>query len=315
MRLVFTDQFANIILLLNGLAILFYIGAKKKNRQRAMKFGNYETLQKVAGKDFLKSSHVMLVTRLGALTLLMIGLSNPVLVQEVSDTDSDYVLAIDSSSSMLESDIRPTRFQASKDISKKFVRRLGNQSSIGIVSFAGTADKVQSPTRTRPEIFDAIDSVEIGSSAGTAIGSAVSVSSSMLDDERNKTVVLITDGRNNAGISINESIKLANEQNVTVHTIGLGERNRSVDRYEIIDGENASQAAFPNLDVEQLSSISNSTGGEFTTASNSSALEDALINLEKSEARTDISTFFIIGAAILLLLEWVLGNTKYSVLP
>lgn len=315
MKLIFTDQYANIILLLNGLAILFYLGARKKNRQRAMKFGNYETLQKVAGKDFLKSSHVMLITRLGALTLLMVGLSNPALVQEVSETNSDYVIAIDSSSSMLQSDIKPTRFQASKDISKKFVRKLGNESEIGVVSFAGDVEKVQKPVRPRSKVYDAIESVKIGSNAGTAIGSAVSVSSSMLDNERNKTVVLITDGRNNAGISVNESIKLAKQQNVTVHTIGLGERNNSVDRYQIINGENVSQAAFPNLNVEQLDSIANNTGGEFTTASNATALEDALINLEKSEAKTDISNYFILGAAVLLLLEWVLGNTRYSILP
>lgn len=315
MKLIFTDQYANIILLLNGLAILFYLGARKKNRQRAMKFGNYETLQKVAGKNFLKSSHVMLLTRLGALTLLMVGLSNPTLVREVSETDSDYVMAIDSSSSMLEGDIRPTRFQASKDISKKFVRKLGNESDVGVVSFAGEVEKVQKPVQSRSEVFEAIDSVEIGSSAGTAIGSAVSVSSSMLDNDRNKTVILITDGRNNAGISVNESIRLAKQQNVTVNTIGLGERNQSVERYEIIDGENATQAAFPNLDVRQLESIANETGGKFTTASNASSLEDALINLEKSEAKTDISSFFILGAAALLLLEWVLGNTRYSVLP
>lgn len=315
MKLVFTDQYANIILLLNGLAILFYLGARKKNRQRAMKFGNYETLQKVAGKNFLKSSHVMLLTRLGALTLLMVGLSSPVLVHQVSETDSDYVLAIDSSSSMLQDDISPTRFQASKDISKRFVRNLGNASSVGVVSFAGDVEQVQQPTRDRPEIYSAIDEVDTGESAGTAIGSAISVSSSMLDDERNRTMILITDGRNNAGTSVNESIDLAQQQNVTVNTIGLGERNRSVSEFEMVDGVNASQAAFPNLDVEQLERISDETGGEFTTASNTSALEDALINLEKSEARTDISSYFIIGAAVLLLLEWVLGNTRYSILP
>jgi len=129
MKILLTDQYANIFLLVNGLALIFYLGAKKKKRQRAMKFGNYETLQKVAGKNFLKSSNIILITRMLALTVLIIGISNPVLVEEKASTDSDYVIALDSSSSMLSDDIEPTRFQAAKRASTGFIDQLGNSRS------------------------------------------------------------------------------------------------------------------------------------------------------------------------------------------
>ena len=316
MKLIFTDQYANILLLLNGLAILFYLGAKQKNRQRAMKFGNYETLQKVAGKNFLKSSNVMLVIRLLAFTLLIVGISNPVLVMEVPDSGSDYVLAIDSSSSMLSNDLEPTRFEASKQISTDFVRALGNKSSVGLVSFSGQTVKEQEMSDSRTEILQSIEQVSIGSSAGTAIGDALSMSVAMLASrERGKEIILITDGRNNVGGSVENAVELAQDQNVTINPVGIGERNNSASEFEIVNGQNASRAVYPNLNITRLQSVADSTGGEFNTASNNSALQDALIDLEQSETRNDFSSFFIIGAAALLLLEWLLGNTKYSIIP
>ena len=316
MKLIFTDQYANLFLLLNGLAILFYLGATKKNRQRAMKFGNYETLQKVAGKNFLKSSNIMLIIRLLALTLLIVGISNPVLVRDVPSSNSDYVIAVDSSSSMLSSDLNPTRFDASKRISQEFVRGLGNKSSVGVVSFSGEVTKDQEMTDDRTITLSSIDSISIGSTAGTAIGDALSVSISMLAGrERGKEVILITDGRNNVGGSVSNALNLAKSQNVTINPVGIGEKNTSVSDFEIVDGNNASRAVYPNLNVTQLETLADETGGEFTTAANNTALQDALIDLEESEQRDDFSQFFIVGAAVLLLLEWLLGNTKYSIIP
>ena len=316
MKLVFTDQYANILLLLNGLAILLYIAAKKKNRQRAMRFGNYETLQKVAGNNFLKTSNIIFITRILALTLLIIGISSPVIVSEVTKADSDYVIAIDSSSSMLSGDLEPNRFEASKRISKQFISNFGNDTKVGLVSFSGRTTKEQEMTSDIDRVKQSIDDIQIGSTAGTSIGDALSMSVSMLaGNVRPKTVVLITDGRNNAGSSVEDAVEIGVKQNVTVNTIGIGERNQSLSDFETIDGENASRAVYPNLNTTELSTISNKTGGKFVTASNETELRNALIDLEKSESENDISRIFILLAAVVLLLEWLLGSTKYNVIP
>lgn len=316
MKLIFTDQYANILLLVNGLAILFYLGARRKNKQRAMKFGNYETLQKVVGKNFLKSSNIILLTRLLALTFLIVGISNPVLVREVPSSDSDFVIAIDSSSSMLSGDIPPNRFQASKSISEEFVRNLGNKSEVGVVSFSGNTIKEQEMSESRSEIVSSIQNVQIGTEAGTAIGDALSMSISMLAGrERGKEVILITDGLNNVGGTVENSLGMAVNQNVTVNPIGIGEPNVTQSEFEIVNGENASRAAYPNLNTTQLSRIANVTGGEFSTAANRTGLENALIDLEDRKKRHDFSSYMILLAAALLLLEWVLGNTRYSIIP
>lgn len=315
-ELVLTNEYANLLILLNGLAVLFYIGAKRKNRQRAMRFGNYETLQKVAGNKFLKSGNIILITRLLALTLLIVGISSPVLVEEVPRPDSDYVVALDSSSSMLAGDLNPTRFEASKRISKEFVSSLGNGTRMGFVTFAGSASKQQELTGDLAEVRRSIDSASTGSTAGTAIGDAISVSASMLSNsDSNRTVILITDGRSNVGIEVDEAVELAVEQNVTVHAAGIGSSQGSGDEFGTVNGENATRAEFPNLNDTQLSSVAERTGGSYRRVSNSSALRDAMVDIEQGEDRRDISRWFIIAAAVLLLLEWVLGNTRYSIIP
>ncbi len=316
MQLIFTDQYASLLLVLNALALLFYFGAKKKKRQRAMKFGNYKTLQKVAGKNFLKSSNVILVTRMLALSALILGLSQPVIVQETMASDSDYIIALDSSSSMLESDLEPTRFRASKTISQNFISQLSNQTQVGAVSFAGEVNKESGLTPDKQEASMAIENAEIGSTAGTAIGDALYTSSSMLlETNRSRTVILITDGRNNVGSPVNESVDFAKSHNVEINTVGIGESNRSTDNFGTVDGQNASRAEFPNLNASKLRRISNSTGGKFVAASNSSALENAFLSFEQTDERTPISRYLILIAAALLLIEWILGTTRYSILP
>lgn len=315
MKLVFTDQYAHLFFLLNGIAILFYLAAKKKKRQRAMKFGNYETLQKIAGKNFLKSSNILLVMKIMALTALIIGISQPVLEREIPSTNSDYVIALDSSTSMLASDIEPNRFRSAKTTSKEFVDVLSNETNVGLVSFAGEVSRESSLTN-KPELKTAIDNTETGTTAGTAIGDALYASSSLLlDSNRSRTVILITDGRNNVGSGINESIEYAQTHNVTINTVGIGEANRSTEDFGTIRGENASRAQYPNLDAQSLYRVSNQTGGELVTVSNQTSLQNAFFQFEETTVETELSRYFIFLALFLILTEWTLGTTKYSILP
>lgn len=318
MKLVFTSQYANLLLLVNGLAVLFYIAAKKKKRQRAITFGNYETLQKVAGKDFLKSSNIILIARIMALTALIIGISTPVLVEEVPSTGSDYVIAIDSSSSMLASDLEPTRLEAAKKVSRQFVDRLSEDVSAGVISFSGEVKKESAITSDSEDIKQSVSGIEMGQAAGTAIGDAIFTGSSMLlDSNRSRTLILVTDGRNNVGSSLNESIEYAVNQNVTVTAIGIGEKQSEDDQdnFGTVNGVNASKAGFPNLDTRKLNRTVARTGGHLVTVTDRSGLKAAFLAFEKSEKRTDISIYFIFLALGLMLSEWILGTTRYSILP
>lgn len=316
MRLVLTNEYAWLLLLVNGLAIILYLGATKKNRKRAMKFGNYETLQKVAGKNFLKSSNIVLLTRLGALTLLVVGLSSPALVEEATAPDTDIVFAVDASSSMLTDDIEPTRLDASKQIVSEFISEMEGDSQVGAVSFAGDVSQDVEMTRDYETAALEINDVGVGSVAGSALGDAIHSSTSMLlNTNRSGTVIVITGSESSAGTPLNESIRFAQTHNTTVHTVGIGEPGEVQTEYEMIDGQNATRAVYPNINEDELQRVANQTGGEFTTVSNGTALRENLMELEEREVETNIAIYFIYATLILLLIEWVLGSTRYSILP
>lgn len=315
-ELVLTDKYAEVLLLINAVAILLYLASKRKNKRRAVKFGNFETLKKVSGGSFVKSSNFVLLVRLSALTALVIGISSPVLVDEVPAANSDYVLAIDSSGSMLSADFEPNRFSAAKDISSDFVRELSDTTGVGVVSFSGSVETESEIISDKQSTIETIQEVETGEQAGTAIGDAVSASTSLLlESNMSKKIIVITDGRNNVGSSINESASFAARNNVTVNAIGIGSVKNESQDYGIVAGQNASRAQFPNLNSESLSELAAKTGGEFKTVTNTSALRSALVEIDTSERREDFSTIFIFLGVALLLVEWMLGATKYSVMP
>lgn len=317
MQLIFTDQYLNLLLLMNGLIILLYYGAKIKTKDRALKFGNYQTLKKVSKDKLLKISDISLFLRLLGFSMIIIGLSGPILVTEVPSADSSYVLAIDSSGTMTTPDIEPNRLEASKDLSREFVGGLPNRSMVGLVSYSGDIDSRIELTSNQEEIIGKIDEISLGATAGTATGDAVIVSSSLLGnvEEGGKEVILITDGTQNVGASINESIEFATRRNVTVNTIGIGsdggDQNITVER----GGLEGPTADFPNLEEENLFELSNSTGGTFTIVSNREEFETAFQALKTEEVEREALKYFIFFGLSLLMLEWFLSNTRYRILP
>ncbi|QGA80121.1 vWA domain-containing protein [Candidatus Nanohalobium constans] len=317
MKLSFTAEYAGLLLLLNGLLVLMFLYGRKKKRERVMQFGNYETLKKVAGGNFLRSDDLILITRILAVTALLIGLSSPVLVQEVMGSDSDFVLVLDSSASMFTSDIEPNRFQAAKDVSKDFVSQLGNSSQVGLISYAGSVNEEQELTNEHSALRNSISQTSIGGRGGTATGDAVAAGVTMLTgNEKPGTVILITDGRNTVGQSLNESANYAQRQNTTVNAIGIGgSSNNTQDDFGIIQGNNASRMEFPNLNRDGLNNLSNSTGGEAVFVSNRQGLQDAFIELEEKKSRNDISTWFFLLAGGLLVIEAVFRTTDLQVIP
>lgn len=290
--------------------MLLYYAAKKRKKQRAMKFGNYETLEKVAGKSFLSSNKIMLLLKMAAITSLILGISSPVLQYQAQATGSDYVIAVDTSSSMLATDLEPTRLEAAKSVSSTFTSQLSNQTEIGSLSFSGRINNKTQIKADKEEVREFISRYEVGAYAGTAIGDAVYTSTNMLiNTDENRTLILITDGISNTGRSVNESIQYAQDRQVKINTIGIGESKENEQT------TNSSEIQYPNLNSSRLRQISNATDGAYSTVTSRKELEDTLLNMEETTVDTELSDPLIFLALILLLGEWILGTTRFDVLP
>ncbi len=121
------------------------------------------------GRQFRRHIPPLLV--LSALAVLIVAIARPTASVTLPFETRTIVLAMDVSLSMRATDVEPNRLAAAQAAAKTFVQELPPDIRTGIVTFAGTASVVQSPTRIREDLLAAIDRFEL--QRHTAIGSGI----------------------------------------------------------------------------------------------------------------------------------------------
>lgn len=161
---------------------------------------------------------------------LILGLANLQFgskLEEVKSKGVDIMIALDVSNSMLAEDITPNRLEFAKREIDQLVGKLHND-RLGVVVFAGDA-MVQLPITTdysAVKLFLKNINTNIIAKQGTAIGTALELASESFDYESptNKAIIVITDGENHEDDAL-EFTKQISNQDVIVHTIGMGSQN------------------------------------------------------------------------------------------
>jgi len=115
----------------------------------------------------------------------------------------------------------------------------------------------------------------------------------------------LTDRRSNIGVSEDTAILYAKTYHVVVNTIGI-----QFSGY----GD-----AFLGVDNSSLERIATLTGGILYIVSNSDDLEkvysEIVSNPTSCPVPVDMSLLLLIIALVLLLTDWLLGNTIYKIIP
>ncbi|MDB4992905.1 MAG: hypothetical protein JWM74_337 [Myxococcaceae bacterium] len=213
---------------------------------------------------------------------------------------------------------RLTRLDTAKEVILDFVSRRKTD-RIGVVVFGRQAYVLSPPTLDYPLLTTLVQKMELDiiDGNGTAIGDAVGTGVARLrrSQARSKTIILLTDGDNNAGsIAPEYAAHLAQTQGVKVYTVQIG----NGDEVEVQDGVDLFgqprfvRAHFP-VNPELLKSIASQTGGDSFVANDKTALEksmhDILDTLEKTrfEAQSatmeDLFPFLLAPAVALIALE------------
>lgn len=203
----------------------------------------------------------------------------------------DIILCLDVSTSMEAMDLKPNRMAAAIEVSKRFVEgRLNDR--IGLVCFGGHA-LTQSPlTADHDTLLNYLDHVKTGQAGldGTAIGTGIVTSVNRLKKAsgKSKVIILLTDGRNNAGeIEPLAAADLAKAMGVRVYTIGAATRGQAPVRVRDPLGFDRQVMMRVDLDEENLTAIARKTGGEFFRATDSESLKsifEKIDRLEKNDA-------------------------------
>ncbi|MFS0725441.1 vWA domain-containing protein [Paenibacillus sp. 1P07SE] len=136
----------------------------------------------------------------------------------------DYVLMIDNSGSMLETDPTDERFAAARDL----VERMRDDSRVAVVVFTDQAQVIQPFTRVdrqveKDEIYAAIDGLQTAD-GGTDFAAALDETLRLIDTRSNPgngtMAILLSDGQSDADIQ--SQLDRLVSQEIVLHTIGLG---------------------------------------------------------------------------------------------
>lgn len=205
---------------------------------------------------------------------------------------TDIVLALDISGSMASKDFEPSRFQAAKDVAVKFVNQRAND-NMGLVVFAGESLSLMPLTYDRAALINAIQNVELGDlNDGTAIGDglASAVNRLVSGKAKSKSIILLTDGTNNAGnVAPSTAARIAKQKGIKVYTIGVG-TNGSI---QITDPYGFSTTTLETkIDEPALRQIADITGGKFFRAKDEKMLQNVFKEIDTLEkTRLDVENY------------------------
>jgi len=332
-------QFANPLLLLFCLLIPIFIYVYKKwenSRQSSMRFSNGALLSGLSSSFRVKIEKRLIYLRAFIVFLVIVSFSRPQSAIEetkINIEGIDIVLAVDVSTSMLARDFeikgrRVDRLEVVKDVVLKFINNRPND-RIGLVAFSGFAYSVCPLTLDHDWLEKNLERVEIGMiEDGTAIGSAISASLNRIKDTpaKEKIVILLTDGRNNAGkISPLTAAEAAEALGVRIYTIGAGTKGMAPYPFKDMMGNIVLRPVEIQIDEELLKKIAGITGGEYFRATDTESLVDIYKEIDKLEKTPmeeigyniyeELFQYFLFPAFLLFLLEVLLVNTYLRRIP
>lgn len=306
------------ILILVPFMVVLHFFTLKHSKAAAIKFSNFEAIERVARGDvfgapykgLLRNKNLgLLLLRALVYCLLIFSVAGTTIFYEGKASVSDYVLAIDASSSMLADDFTPTRFDAAKEAASNFIEIVTKGANIGIVTFASTSIINLRPTSNLQEIRDSLSDIDLHESGGTAIGDAIITSTNLFNANISKTIILLTDGQNNVGVGPAIAAEYAKQNGVVVHTIGIATKE---------GGKVSALNLISKLDEVFLEKISKDTSGKFFVVGSIENLNDAFKQITSSTEKllsANISWILLISAVVLLGLEWMLIHTIYKTIP
>lgn len=332
-------RFANPVILMLLLLIPFasFFAKRLETRIRgSLRFSDEGFLQKAQPSMRVMLSESMIYLRALALALMIFAAARPqapIKETRIYVEGVDIVLVVDASGSMHAMDFemggkRVDRLTVVKSVVPQFIERRPND-RIGMVAFSALAYTVCPLTLDHDWLEKNLERVHIGMiEDGTAIGSAISCALNRLKDSeaKNKLIVLLTDGRNNAGsISPMAAAEAAKSLGVKIYTIGAGTKGMAPFPMKDMFGNVVLQPVEIQLDDELLQKIADLTGGRYFRATDTRSLwqvYDDIDKLEKTKIEdigymkyNELFGAFLFPALFLILGEIILSNTILRRIP
>ena len=239
----------------------------------------------------------------------------------------DIVFVLDSSKSMLATDLRPNRLERAKLAILDLVNRLESD-RIGLVAFAGRAFLQTPPTLDYSAFRESLASIDpqVMTRGGSDLGSAIQEAAKAFPAQTNiKVMVLLTDGQDLGGASLQAAQAVADE-GIKIYAVGIGTpegeylKTRADDGSERFVRDAQGQPVRSQLDETTLQQIAQLTQGSYCRLSDPSLeqLYSAVIaNLPRTERESEMQEvrierfqWALIAALVFLIAEQCLPRRK-----
>ncbi|MBI2651498.1 VWA domain-containing protein [Candidatus Woesearchaeota archaeon] len=327
MEVTFTNPVYLWTLLLIPFMILTHIFTLKQVRAAALKFSNFEAIERVSKGNFLGDTYhgfftnknlFLLFLRLTVYILLIFSVTGTTIWYIGKASDFDFVIAIDTSTSMLASDFNSTRLEAAKEAASTFVDSVVGQFDIGIVSFASAVFVDREISSNKEELKKTIELMDIKEGGGTNIGDTLITAANLLvtkvpttkaSDKKLEVIILLTDGQSNVGTPVDIATDYVKARDITVHSIGIGTE---------AGGKFLGLDIITKLDEDGLKKIASAANGKYFRATDKDSLKKVfkeIASYTEKKLALDISWILLIIGLSLLGLEWVLIHTIYRTIP
>jgi Ca-activated chloride channel homolog len=282
----FTSPLWFLLLMAVAALAVGYVWMQRRRRKQVLRFANLAMLERVAPKSQGWYRHLPAALLLGALVLFTIALAGPTAEQKVPRNRATVMLVIDVSLSMRATDIEPTRIAAAQREAKRFVHDLTPGVNLGLVSFAGSATVLVSPTTERVSVMRAIDNLKLAEATGTgeaifAALSSIEAFGAVVPDVQGPPparIVLLTDGKQTVPTPDGDdsrggftAARAAAAAKVPISAISFGTAYGQVE----INGERQPVPA----DDDSIRRIADLSGGQFYDAASAGQLSDVVSTL------------------------------------
>ena len=313
----FADPWWLLGLLVVALIVAGYLVLLRRRRRDVVRFTNLELLESIAPNRPGWYRHLPAAALITALAVLTIALAGPQAEARVPRNKATVVLVIDVSLSMQATDVAPSRLAAAQAAATAFTDQLTPGVNLGLVTFAGTAAVLVSPTVDRDPVKRAIAGLKLAES--TATGEAIfaamqsvetfsqSLGGSSPDGPPPARIVLMSDGgqtvpggpdAENQARGGFTAARAAADAKIPVSTISFGTDYGSIE----LDPDKPPVSVA--VDDEALRTIAQLAGGQFFKAASEQELRQVYAELGDQigyEVRkVDTSKPWLAGGALLL---------------
>jgi len=306
--------------------LIYFVGRKRK----LARMGNHDLVMKLIPYSAKRKRTIKVVLfslAFSSLILALCNLQTGSKLTEVKREGADIIVCIDVSNSMLAQDLMPNRLTRAKYALEKMIDALEGD-RLGLVIFAGEA-YVQLPITTdysAAKLF--LESIGPGMVPvqGTNLAAAIAKASESFskDQEKNKAIILITDGENHESEAI-EAAEACGKKGIMINTIGIGSPNGApipIIENGAIKGykkDKQGQTVVTKLNSDILKIIAGKANGVFVQASQADIGLNAVINkigeLDKAQLENKMYTdyedqfqWFIAIALILFFVEFLISE-------